>query len=618
MRRVWSRLGVVAASAAGSLAACGAAASVQPPNPIQLENALPGTPAGLIPLSGTGAAVEGYASEVSALPGDTLHFHVSANPAGPYRVEVYRLGWYGGAGARLVGCVPTCGSFATGQPQPAVTPRSDGLVQAGWPVTDSFQLPADAASGFYRIRFLLASGQSSATYVIVRAPPSAPPSAILVQVPVNTWQAYNSWGARSLYDLPGAARANRVSFDRPYAWTAAGNQNPLGWEYPFVLFLEQNGYDVSYQADVDTDADPSSLLGHRLVIALGHDEYWTQQMRDAFKAARDQGVNLAFMGANAVYWRVRYEDGGRTIVDYKSGDDPVVDPRVRTGYFRVLDTPECRLIGVQHQGGELNWPAGDYTVVPAALDSSLGRRWFAGTGFAPASVVKGVAGVETDSIPSWDGGATCGHQLTAFFQRDMGGDVLGNADATAYTASSGAVVFDAGSKRFVWGLADPPAITGRTHSLVDPRLQRFVTNMLDDLAARNVVNLNVTLSTRASAVAVGHTLSVHLLVTNSGPDPASAATVTLTVPAGLSFVRVSSSGLRCTIAPVQCTVATLAPGGSIAAAFTLRATTTGTHTVDAHAFTLIATDTEPATATRELAIHCARRSPPPPSGSATN
>jgi uncharacterized repeat protein (TIGR01451 family) len=584
-------------------------------SPVAAENALPGTVQGLLPATATGGSIEGYASEVSALPGDTIHLHVSTSPAAPYRIEVYRLGWYGGTGSRLVGCVPSCGGFEQGQPQPPPTVRADGLVQAGWPVTDSFQLPPDAVSGYYRVRFLLASGQAAATFVIVRAPPGVQ-SAILVQVPVNTWEAYNAWGGRSLYDLPGAARANRVSFDRPYAWTAPGNQNPFGWEYPLVAFLEQSGYDVSYQTDLDTDRDPSSLLGHRLVLSIGHDEYWTQAMRDAFEAARDQGVNLAFMGANDVYWRIRYEDGGRTIVDYKSGDDPVTDPRLRTGYFRVLDAPECELVGIQHQGGELNWPPGDYAVVPAALASPLGRRWFAGTGLGAGSVVRGVVGVETDTIPAWDRGASCGHALTVFFHHEGGGDQSGNADATAYTAPSGAVVFAAGSKRLAWGLADPPALTGRAHGLVDPRLQRFVRNLLDDLSARRVADLTVTLRPAAASVPTGGRVEVRLVVENEGPDPASAATLTVSLPPGLRFVRVASRALRCTLAPLRCALAEIEPGARVAATFTLRATAAGRQPVTARAFTLLAADPEPASATDTVAIVCHR--PPDPAAAGTS
>src|SRR5205807_7488832 len=141
---------------------------------------------------------------------------------------------------------------------------------------------------------------------------------LLVQVPANTWQAYNDWGGRSLYSGPNEPAGYRVSFDRPFAGghdaAFRGEQAPLAIEIQVVRFLERNGYDVAYQTDLDTDRDPASLLTHRLVMVAGHDEYWTKTIRDAFDAARDRGVNLAFMGANIGFWQMRYEDDRQTIV----------------------------------------------------------------------------------------------------------------------------------------------------------------------------------------------------------------------------------------------------------------------------------------------------------------
>src|SRR5207248_2577740 len=150
-------------------------------------------------------------------------------------------------------------------------------ITAGWPTTDTLEVGASWVSGYYLIRVLLVdgpqAGNSAVTYVIVDAATST--SAILMQVPVNTWQAYNAWGGRSLYDFPGLGRrATRVSFDRPYWTDSPGGQGPLGWELPFVRFVERNGYDVAYQSDVVTEAHPDSLLTHRLVAVPGHSEYW--------------------------------------------------------------------------------------------------------------------------------------------------------------------------------------------------------------------------------------------------------------------------------------------------------------------------------------------------------
>ncbi|MDX6427137.1 MAG: hypothetical protein QOD52_2542 [Gaiellaceae bacterium] len=449
-----------------------------PPAPaVVTENAKAGTAGWLGPLA-TGRAAEVYASATDAMPGDSVALHVSTVGGASYRVLVYRLGWYGGVGARQVACLPSCDGSELGAPQPINT---DGDMHAGWPTTDTLTVDPSWVSGYYLIRVLLLDGpqpgRSATTYVIVNAPqPDA--SRMVIQVPVNTWQAYNPWGGRSTYDLGGLARrANHVSFDRPYDWAGPGGQGPLGWEIPFVRFVERSGYDVSYQSDVYTDAHPESLLTHRLVAVAGHSEYWTKTMRDAFETARDSGVNLAFIGANDAYWQVRLEDAGRTLVAYKSMYDPNPDVALKTAMFREVGRDECGLIGIQHQGASpLYWKAGDYTVAPGALADP----WLHNTGFLADAVVPGIVSVESDTIPgNQTAASSCGHALTVFFHRENGGDKDGNADAVRYTAPSGAIVFASGSHQFSWGLDDFSDTPGETRGFVDPRLQQFMRNALD-------------------------------------------------------------------------------------------------------------------------------------------
>jgi hypothetical protein len=449
-------------------------------NPVALENLRPGTKGWLGPITRDRSA-EVYASATDALPGGTVALHVSTTPAAQYRVVVYRLGWYRGVGARQVACLPSCAGSAQGaaQPVPAADPAS-GEIDANWPATQQLAIGAKWVSGYYMVRVLLTSGpeagQSAVTYVIVRQPNSK--SRMLVEVPVNTWQAYNSWGGRSLYDLPGLqSRARLVSFDRPYAWFGPGGQGPLGWELPLVQFVERNGWDVSYQSDVITDAQPATLLRHKLDVVAGHDEYWSRRMRDAWENARNHGHNLAFMGANAAYWQVVLQDGGRKIMAYKSLYDPNPNPALKTAMFREL-TParyECELIGIQAQGVALNWQPGDYTVVDTR------DTWMTGAGFKKGAVVKGIVSVESDTIPgNQTAASSCGDSLTVFFHRELGGDKNGNADATRYVyPASGAIVFASGSHQFSWGLDDIPYDPFMGHGFADRRLQRFMRNGFD-------------------------------------------------------------------------------------------------------------------------------------------
>ena len=371
--RRYVRFDVALLLAVASIGASAEGAAQNPPNPVVLENSREGTAGWADSLSGS-TTVEGYTSEVSVLPGETVHFHVASERTGPYTVDVYRLGWYGGLGARLVA------SFGgTAQPQP----RSSAATGAGWPVTSELPVPEDWVSGYYLARFHGGGRGVGATIFVVRAL-SSRPAPILVEVPVNTWQAYNPWGGKSLYDDNSAGgRADRVSFERPFA---PAYLQPLEWEMHLLRFLEREGYDVAYQTDVDTHRDPASLLRYRLVIVAGHGEYWSSRMRDAFERARDAGTNIAFFGANVGYWQIRYENQERTIVAYKSAADPEHDPTLRTLLFRELGRPECQLLGVMFQSGLTsgNAPSLDYVARAPADDP-----WFAGTGLAPGTAVPG-------------------------------------------------------------------------------------------------------------------------------------------------------------------------------------------------------------------------------------
>ncbi|MDX6516348.1 MAG: hypothetical protein QOH73_2014, partial [Gaiellaceae bacterium] len=311
---------------------------------IAAENAKPGTPAWAITFPND-RGVEGYTSEPSVRPGETLHLHVATVPANRYRINVYRLGWYGGAGGRLVTCIPGCAGDEQGveQPIPTYDPQT-AYLNAAWPVTDELRIGARWVSGYYLAEPVLTTGSQTTRGdmipFIVREP-VARRSAILVTASVNTWQAYNWWGGKSLYSPERGVTANHVSFDRPYARFAFNQGHMYQWEIPMVHFLEREGYDVSYTTDVDVDRDAlAGLVRNRLVLVNGHSEYWTKEMRDGFEAAARAGTNFAFTGANDGYWQIRYEQERRTIVEYRlAGIDPETDPAHKTTWFRKLDPP---------------------------------------------------------------------------------------------------------------------------------------------------------------------------------------------------------------------------------------------------------------------------------------
>jgi hypothetical protein len=459
-------------------------------NAIQAENALPGTTAWELPgatptrIQSSSTQIEGYTSQSSVQPGDVVDLHVSATAGASYRIEIYRLGWYQGLGGRLIACLPACGASEPGVQQPvAAADPNTGYLDAGWPVTDSITVGSNWTSGYYIAKLILTSGSSahaaSNVPFIVRAAPGVS-SAILVQAAVNTWQAYNSWGGKSLYSFNSSSSAvpssqtnaaSQVSFNRP---PLANAQDPFQYDYNIIRFLEKNGYDVSYQADSDTDQNPNSLLSHQLDIVAGHDEYWTKAMRDAWDAAQTSGVNVATLGANDGYWQARYADStDRTLIEYRTAAiDPGTDPTQKTTQFRSLSParPECLLEGEQYTGLNANPASPAYGVASGALS----HPWFVGTGFTPTSQVQGVIGSE------WD---TAGQPGCATVQKLFtwtGLDTYGHpseADATFYTAPSGARVFAAGTLNFSHGLDS----FGHT-TPADPALQAFTLNMLNDLS----------------------------------------------------------------------------------------------------------------------------------------
>ena len=444
-------------------------------NAVQRENSLRGTPGWEIPAS-AGAVITGFASETSVAPGQDFDLHVSSPPGSRYRVLVYRLGWYQGIGGRLIMCVPGCRSSqaAIAQPAPTTSNAVTGLLRAPWRVTDRIEIPPDAVSGYYEAKLETVSGAHPGAVgsvpLIVRQSPKDTPSAVLVQVPVNTWEAYNRWGGKSLYQFNTGHHAVEVSFDRPYDQQTFYNM-VTKLELPWVRFLERSGTDVSYQADVDTDEDPGSLPQHRLVFSTGHDEYWTQRMRDAFDQALAQSTNLVF-GSDSADWRMRYAAGRRTIVEWR---DPSVDPvrsrRLDNGFFSTFGEPECRLMGVQHQWAAqrgLTEPPTSYTVVGPGSDP-----WLAAAGLAPGDVIPGVVGYEWDSLVP---GCFPGQVVPLMTTLLPGSDgVTHNVDMVRATAPSGGRVFALGTMELAWAL---DGLDGHSPS---PRLIAFVKAALRDL-----------------------------------------------------------------------------------------------------------------------------------------
>ncbi len=298
-----------APAASGQLLA--AAAS----NAIVLENQKPGSPESEWMIDNGDPTIEGYAAQFSLNHGQRVDFKINTDSKN-YRIDIYRLGYYGGMGAHKVTTINKTLTTAQAQPVPIFDPTTK-LVDAGnWSVSASWDVPADAVSGIYYAKLTRLDGSRGENMIPFIVRDDDNPSDITFQTSDTTWQAYNWWGGYNFYggkDEGGrAGRAYKVSYNRPIITRdggfAAGPQDFIfGAEYPAIRWLEQNGYDVNYITGIDTQRQGAQLLNSKVFLSVGHDEYWSQGQRDNVEAARDAGVNLAFLSGNEVYWETRWE-----------------------------------------------------------------------------------------------------------------------------------------------------------------------------------------------------------------------------------------------------------------------------------------------------------------------
>jgi hypothetical protein len=447
---------------------------------VAVENRRPGTAGWRITHPGAPEAIQGWTDQVSAASGERVRLYVSTT-AGHFRVEAYRMGWYGGRGARLVWrSQPVVGRR---QPPPTLSPGTN-MVATRWHPSLTIAIGPDWPSGVYLLKLVGATGQR---YVPLTVRDDTSKAALAVMNAVTTWQAYNLWGGRNQYVGPDGrleTRSRVVSFDRPYHGNGAGEF--LGNEYPLVRLVERLGLDVTYWTNIDLHRHPQRLLAHRGLVSLGHDEYWSTRMRRGAEAARAHGVNLAFLGANAVYRHIRLEPSAigrhRQQVNYKPwsvGDDPAwqTDPgQVTTDWRRPpLNNPESRLLGAQYECNPTH--AAGVVVQPSS--------WlFAGTGVRAGTRLPGLVGDEYDRVQP-DAPRPRGVEVLLHSPVHCSGAAVRGpsfADTTYYTAPSGAGVFNAATSSWVCQLSRACATTRR--SPLTARVVRTATvNLLRGFAA---------------------------------------------------------------------------------------------------------------------------------------
>lgn len=483
-------------------------------NPIVRENAFGGTNGWRI-LQGEGASIEiqAYANATSVQPGENLTFYVSTSKEGMlYSIGIYRLGWYKGTGGRLMYSRTGLQGHMQGYYNPAndlltnckscYVDKATGLIEANWQPSFTFTIPSDWTTGVYLAKFADNSGWQ--TYVPFDVRGNAH-SRYVVVTPDTTCAAYNIWGGYSLYEVGKSTRDEntsqrkgvKVSFDRPYA-DAYGSCQVLSLEANAIRWLESQGYDVSYISSVDLHEHPEQLLQHRAYISIGHDEYWTKEMRDGVQHARDAGVGLAFLGANASYWQMRFgpdtaKQPDRTIVCYKVNtdlnnlnQDPLYgqDNTRVTALWRddVLKRPENALIGIMYSS--LN----SAQAFPWQVNAPVQSPFLNGTGLqAGHQYGCDLIGYEWDRV--FNNGATPPGLQVLSTSRTMDLDNLSDtSNTTYYVANSGALVFATGSLSWTAGLDTYRFDTNTKCTIQDrvvPGMQILMSHVMDALVGQH-------------------------------------------------------------------------------------------------------------------------------------
>ncbi len=434
--------------------------------------------------------IEGFCSRQSVWAGDSLDIMVSTNPVREYAIEIFRTGYYGGKGARLVRTLgPLRGSI-----QSTPEPGHKNIHECRWEVSASLKIPADWLSGVYIGRLTTIQKNSDDPYwqsYIIFIVKDDRPADILFQCSDNTWQAYNRWPNNySLYTHPnGNGPYADVSFDRPYGRQSQfmsvvndplsfGSGEYLSFENSLTFFLEKHGYDVTYCSNSDM-ISPEHGLKCKSFISVGHDEYWDIRQFRSVEKMRDEGVSLLFLSANSVCWVSPFASNfkgipNRTIFRAGPYGGSHTHAEIRAGEhdFPERGPDEGYLMGARNvrpvNGG------GDWVIVNP-------KHWiFEGTGVKKGDKIPGLVGWEYHGDPPDIPGLEVVAEGTAW----VGGERPQQWTATIYPGPKGNFVFNAATIFWAQGLSRPPGHTlpwshwSRPHG-PDERVQKITHNLLN-------------------------------------------------------------------------------------------------------------------------------------------
>ncbi|MDX6654821.1 MAG: hypothetical protein QOH18_1535, partial [Solirubrobacterales bacterium] len=509
-------------------------------NPIACENTKEGVEPEKWQINGIGdESIQGFATSMSVNIGQTESFKVKT-PSTKYHINVLRLGYYGGDGARMIepnikptASLPQTQPECMHEPVAANGTTPTGLIDCGnWAVSGSWKVPTTAVSGLYVAELIRddVGGEpmdhASQIFFVVRNDESHAP--IVMKTSDATWQAYNNWGGNSLYRCtkwcpPGEPEAYKaafsVSYNRPFDGTIetdGGKSDPFYAEYQMIRFLEKQGYNMTYVAQPDLESQPQLLKNHKVFLASGHDEYWSAGERTAVESARDAGVNLAFFTGNEIFWKTRWGpsmDGStqnRTLTTYKETHfNTPVDPEEPKVATSTWSDPRFKSGGA---GKPANSLTGQYFTVNSGTSDIKVPGTFAKLRFWRNTAVSKLSPTETLTLSpgtgtlgyEWDSDAENGFRPPGRISlssttvngvevfTDYGTHVEDNGIAThslsLYRAPSGALVFGAGTVQWSWGLDNTNAwgnfVTDPSENPPDPTMQQATVNLLAEMGAQ--------------------------------------------------------------------------------------------------------------------------------------
>jgi len=423
----------------------------------------------LAPVARADVRLDAYAFPTSVVQGDSVWVFVSTD-ASAFDLRIQR-------DAAIPVIVLTVENLP-GRSQ--IVPRNAPENGCSWSASYGLRIPPTWPSGVYICE--LSVGGRTAGHAIFTLRERVPGSTarILFQNSIATWQAYNAWGGRSLYNHNSdSSRAHVVSLRRPHKLNAGLGDYP-DYERFFVHWLASEGIPVEFCTDLDTHADSTLLGAYSLFLAVGHDEYWSWEQRQQVERFVARGGNVGIFSGNTCWWQIRISPQLDRIICYKDKNlDPLagIDPARTTvlWYADPVRRPENSTIGV-------SWRNGGYVNAAGWLPASQGYggytaydtgHWvFAGTGLAdgqefgqPSTIV----GFEADgALFTWIDGlpVPTGTDTTPLSFRILGVSPASWGHATMGIFTAGGTVFNAATTDWAHGLAADPVVATITRNVL--------------------------------------------------------------------------------------------------------------------------------------------------------